>query len=1161
MTDLNLRDVFDLPATVPGCVVKIQDFDDEQTLRRNVRDYVITDVIAAEMGRLVERIVDSCVRHEAGAGHALHATLGVGKSHFMSILGLLLENNPAIWGKAHPLIQTIQERHGIWLAQHPLLVVPVYMPGQTDLQSACYNAANERLAHLGVAPCEFSDADKIITAFRAEAGRYGDVVYQQFESATGISQRRFDRMAASDQARRDDLARQILTYRNPSRGARVQLYPQRFSDGMATLTRHAQAHGFAGVVLLIDDLIPYLMDKPRREYMDELDDLVAMTDNGALDRAVPLWAIVARPRDVLSEAPGLLPVRYGDHFPETTELPDRALVPVIAARVLRVRADQQAAWPERAERALGALDEATLDTLAHEWPRDDLRRLYPFYPALLRTALDVGARLGHAGPPLCLFYRALIERGPTWTADAPFPYAALFDLIFSPEGLAGGARQRELEAVRQTYDEWLAPLIDRLYGPEEMAQQAHLIVKTALLCGLSPSMRDEITVARILHLNQRALRAPTRDAACATIARVLTDLDEHSPLVRFVPHAAEVARGLVSVTLASGARLSDVLERVQLNWRQRMGAFTDLMEDLLGQPIEAGEIGDYVWLWRGSRRRGRVRFVDVAGLSLNDMSVADGDAFTLFVDNPFDADVDKDIEVIAHAQDALPTLPVGFWLPLLFMSDDRRDLDRYARLLEVESSPSQYLEMYSHAQRRELEVELEDQKRVLAESLRVRLTEVYLGPQATVRFLDPAITPALDAGSLDVALQHIADAVCDRLYPEHPRFPVPAEQASLRRLLKDFLVAAALGGGAVPRNPELDTLLTNLGEPLALAERGAQRWRLQPSSRYLGKLETLAAGRRVEVNKICQGLVEAFGFNPDLCDTFLLYLIRGRGYRALREGRPVPDVDYGGLGGLVLERGERLAIHEWAQVKRFIQDTWHLRDPTTELTVAAQDQLWRQLNAAARGARRDLDKARRQLVAALNQVAQPLKRASRLDVLDAAIALNFEAMREYIDPYDGLRMLLNWRPDRPGVTRETAAAQIARRQRTQMALDDLQTDTLARVVTLAHGGDSAAQAAWDDVCRFLSATDEEADLSSHIVAWTQRANQIIDAALQARAARVGPPPQGRVASAQVEVDGEMVDLDPAQVERALGAALEGLEGAPGDEVSVTLRVVLKGGEE
>lgn len=66
---------------------------------------------------------------------------------------------------------------------------------------------------------------------------------------------------------------------------------------------------------------------------------------------------------------------------------------------------------------------------------------------------------------------------------------------------------------------------------------------------------------------------------------------------------------------------------------------------------------------------------------------------------------------------------------------------------------------------------------------------------------------------------------------------------------------------------------------------------MRPQSRYLSKVDDLAAGRRVEADKVRQGLVEAFGFNRDLCNTFLLYLIRGQGYRALRNEQPVTDVD------------------------------------------------------------------------------------------------------------------------------------------------------------------------------------------------------------------------------------------------------------------------------
>jgi hypothetical protein len=75
MTDLTIRDIFDLPPAIPRCIVRIQDFDDEQTLQENIRDYVVTDRVGAEMARLVDRIVTSCGRQEACEGHYLHGSL------------------------------------------------------------------------------------------------------------------------------------------------------------------------------------------------------------------------------------------------------------------------------------------------------------------------------------------------------------------------------------------------------------------------------------------------------------------------------------------------------------------------------------------------------------------------------------------------------------------------------------------------------------------------------------------------------------------------------------------------------------------------------------------------------------------------------------------------------------------------------------------------------------------------------------------------------------------------------------------------------------------------------------------------------------------------------------------------------------------------------
>jgi hypothetical protein len=1179
MTQLTIHEVFDLPSDIPRCIVKIQDFDDPEVLRENIRDYVITETVADEMERLVDRIVASAVRHEAGEGHYLHGSFGSGKSHFMAILGLILENNPAVWEKDHPAIRRIQDEHGEWLAQHSILVVPVYMLGQErGLQVACYNAANARLARLDVPPCEFSEADKVIDSFRAEAERYGKVVFERFEDETAISQRRFERMTTGEQSDRDSLAHLILEYRDPSQTERVHLYPDKFSDGMAKLTRHAKAHGFAGVVYLIDELILYLTGKKGREYVDEFNNLVALADNSATDRAAPLWVLVAKQRNIQDTVPDDTSQQHvyetmehhKDRFPETTDLADTELAPIVQKRVLKVRPTMETPLERAMEETLGSLSEEVRSTLLHDLMPEEFRQLYPFHPALIRTLIDVTARLSRDRAAIRLLYELLIKHYADLPVGSIIPYAALFDVVFLPTKLTGGANNEELNAVRETYYDRLDPLVEEMYDGEP-AERARLVVKTALLCGLSKSMRGDITVERILHLNYQDLRGRTAFGSYQSIARILTDLDNRTELVHFNQNPANPALGIVEITLASGVQLSDVLKRVSINWRQRLEVYFDLMKDCLGKTITNGAIPNYEHVWRGTGRRGRVKLTNVAELTNDDMRVADDHELTLFIDYPFNLTEAttraNDLEVIERARQSVPRLPIGFWLPAEFTPDDIRDLDEYTKMAELQARPEQYLQEYGKTQRDDVLTKLVGQRRTKGQTLRKRLVEVYRGPDVVITFLDPAVTPVLDVDTLDKALDRITDTVCDRRYPHHPHFHTELNQRILKRLLDDFLVPAALGGGSVPRNPDLDGLLRRLGEPLELAEEGAQTWTLRPQSRYLSKLDELATGKRVESDKILRGLVEAFGFTQDLSEMFVLYLIRGQGYRALRNGQSVTDVDFGGIRGLILERGSRLAIHEWAQVKDLAREAWDVHPHATELTVAAQDRLWRQLNAAASKTRTLFQQTRHRLVEVLGITEVNLESADRLAVLDAAQALNTQAVREDLDSYDGLLALLTWEPEQKAVSRDAAVKQISRLDQTGNALKNLETGMLNRIVGLADSGNAEAKALLERVQGFLADTDEASDLYSHVISWQDDANAIIDKALTSSQTPTPTPtlrdrPRDRdlyVSEARLSIGPQTAALDSEGIElieQLLDRSGLELEG----EMDVLLHIFLKARE-
>ena len=1113
MSQYTIRDIYDLPAEVPPCIVKIQDFDDPNVLQENVRDYVLSETVAAEMERLVERIIRSCKRHEAGAGHYLHGSFGSGKSHFMAILGLILQNNSAIWTKEHPTIADIKNKHQAWLAQHPILVIPVYMLGQDSLQMACYNAANARLHALGKPACEFSDAAKVIAAFRADADRYGEVVYDKFFDAQAISRSRFDKMATGSQEAQDELARYILEYRDPTRSERKQLYPDKFSDGVATLSRHAKAHGFAGVVFMIDELILYLTGKSGQAYQQEFNDLVALTDNSALDRDIPVWVLVAQQRNIAETVPDDSSEKHireamehhKDRFPETTSLADRELVPIIEERVLRVRQGMESQRQHIIEDTFDDLEAETRDILLHDLTQEDFARVYPFHPALIRTLIDVSARLSRERTSIRLLYEMLITRHPNLSVGSLVPYASLFDVVFQPDSLYSGSRSDELEAVRDTYYQRLEPLIEEAYGQEPVKdERAKVLVKTILLCELSKSMRNDVTVGRILHLNYEDLRGRTSFGSYNLIAQILTDLSNRSELIHFHPNPQNPAGATAHIEIASGVQLSDVLKRVSATPYQRIERFNEIMKDLLGgKPMSNGVLTNYKHTWRGTERPARVQFTNVAELSTNEIKLDTNDEFTLYIDYPFNVSEAysraDDRKIIQLARTKLPPLPIGFWLPGEFSTDDLRDLDEYAKMVEIESRPDQYLSEYGRTQKDELLIKIAGQRRTKANTLRNRLVELYKGEDAEVSFLNPAITPSLDAARLEDALKRIGDAVFDHLYPHHPRFTTTLNQRTLRILLDQFLVPAASGSGSVPRSADLDGILSRLGEPLELAEKGANNWVLRRQSRYLTKLDELAAGKRVDADKVADGLQHAFGFTRDLTDTFILYLIKGQGYRALRGNKPAASVDYGQLAHLTLEQGQRLQAHEWSQVKEFIRKTWQVRPAVEELTVAAQDSLWNQLTVkAGETTRIVLNELRDKLVTALKTANVALSQSERLTIIEAAQALNTLASRQETDAYQGLQELLAWQPSQPTSTREQVAEQIAASDVTRKVLENLQTDTIGRIHTMAQGGNANAAETLAAIQNTLSLPNEKADLSSHVLTWEKRANKVIDEALQAQ---------------------------------------------------------------
>ena len=104
-------------------------------------------------------------------GRFIHGSFGSGKSHFMTMLSLLVEGAQPAWAKFRPLFvahNTGRESadHESWLAKAGLLVVRIHMLSvggrSTGLDRAVYEGFNAALKRRGKAPFEFLNVEGIL---------------------------------------------------------------------------------------------------------------------------------------------------------------------------------------------------------------------------------------------------------------------------------------------------------------------------------------------------------------------------------------------------------------------------------------------------------------------------------------------------------------------------------------------------------------------------------------------------------------------------------------------------------------------------------------------------------------------------------------------------------------------------------------------------------------------------------------------------------------------------------------------------------------------------------------------------------------------------------------------------------------------------------------
>ena len=223
-----ISDAFELPKPEDlhalGFVIKLREAAPQSAeVEKLVRDYVVTPSIERELPRILDSMRQVFDRSEE-FGRFVHGSFGSGKSHFMTMLAMLLESVPAAWDKFRPVLQEYRAQqvaagrdvpdHELWLPDANLLVVRIHMLSvrgrTTGLDRVIYDSFNSALTLRGKEPFEFLNVEGVFEQARREADEYGDIVWKKLAAAGIVGGRDdFEALAAGSASRGPGLTTRV----------------------------------------------------------------------------------------------------------------------------------------------------------------------------------------------------------------------------------------------------------------------------------------------------------------------------------------------------------------------------------------------------------------------------------------------------------------------------------------------------------------------------------------------------------------------------------------------------------------------------------------------------------------------------------------------------------------------------------------------------------------------------------------------------------------------------------------------------------------------------------------------------------------------------------------------------------------------------------------
>lgn len=743
---------------------------------KTLEQYVVTPQLVACFDDALG-FIRSAVDAVSSKACYLHGSFGAGKSHFMAVLHLLLQHNPAV--RSIDELAKVCGKHG-WVEDKKFLLVPYHMIGARNMESAILGGYVDHVMEVHpTAPLPgVYLADEIFKNAQQHRQVLGDEkFFAQLNQgqkagggagwgklAKGWDAERFDAALeappASDE--RSRLVGDLVQFVFPAFRGIAQGKDEAYVDldvGLSIISTHAKTLGYDGLILFLDELILWLATHSADLgfVQTEGNKLAKLVESRKSERPVPIISFVARQRDLRDligdNVTGVEQLNFSDvlsHWEgrfHTITLEDRNLPVIAQKRVLKPKNDACRAELEESFEKTGQVRAEIMEVLlTRESDRSMFKMVYPFSPALIQALVAVSSALQRERTALKIMLQLLVNRRDTLRLGDVIPLGDLWDVVAHGDEAFTDVMRVNFENAKKLYQTKLLPMLEqqheidlevdkqRAQSNAEVAEKLQRfenddrLVKSLLLCALVHGVEalKNMTCMRLAALNHGTIRSRIPGREHQVVAQKLRTW---AGIVGEIRVGDEPTNPTVTLQL-SGVDTESIIESARTfdNIGTRQFKIRQMLFQSLGIPEQDDMFMTHSFLWRGSKRSCDLLFTNAR--TLPDESLKSTEDWKLIIDFPFDTEGHspvEDLDRLDKFREKNERQRTLVWLPSFFSTRTQAELAKLVvidRLL-LSNNLEQHAKHLSLQDRQTARLLLENQQSALSQQLMKAVEAAY----------------------------------------------------------------------------------------------------------------------------------------------------------------------------------------------------------------------------------------------------------------------------------------------------------------------------------------------------------------------------------------------------------------------------------------------------